>query len=195
MVLVEQDAVPLEPLVHLCHYRWAPAVVAALWETRGAKFVTLAQGLGVAPETLSRTLAGLDEQGLILRNPGYGHPMRPEYLLSPDGETAAPLVRDLVRRVARSGLEELAGRKWSAPVLAAAGLGASRFGEFRGLLPGVTARALVQAIRSLVGAGLIERRVVDDDPPRSVYRLTRRGRGLAVASVRAAAALALVIED
>ncbi|RMH25373.1 MAG: hypothetical protein D6693_08930 [Planctomycetota bacterium] len=195
MALIERDAVPLWPLVRLCHHRWGPAVVAALWETRGAKFVTLSRRLGVSPESLSRTLSGLDQLGLVMRNPGYGHPMRPEYLLAPDGETAGPAVRDLVQRVGRLGLEDALGRKWSVPVLAAAGLGAARFGDYRGLLPGVTARALSQALRTLESADLVERCVVDDSPPRSEHRLVRRGRGLASSAVRAAEALALILED
>ncbi len=27
--------------------------------------------------------------GLVIRNPGYGHPLRPEYILTPEGHAAA----------------------------------------------------------------------------------------------------------
>ncbi len=195
MLVAGENAIPLAPLVRLCHHGRAPAVVAALWETRGAKFVTLAQRLGIAPEGLSRTLAALEDLGLVMRNPGYGHPMRPEYLLAPDGESAAPAVRDLVRRFERAGIGALARRKWTAPTLAAAGLGATRFSGFMSILPGVTPRALTQTLAAIEVAGLVERRVIAVTPPRSDYRLTRRGGRLASASRSAAEALALIVED
>ncbi len=195
MPVAEEHAIPLAPLVRLCHHGWAPAVVAALWETRGAKFVTLSRRLGVAPEGLSRTLAAMEDLGLVMRNPGYGHPMRPEYLLAPDGESTAPAVRDFVRRFERAGLAALGRRKWTAPTLAAAGLGATRFGEFVSILPGVTPRALTQTLSAIGAAGLMERRVIAETPPRSEYKLTRCGARIASAARTVAESVGLAIED
>ena len=50
-----------------------------------AKFVVLQKRLGISRSSLQRTLRALIDAGLVKKNPGYGHPMRPEYLLTERG--------------------------------------------------------------------------------------------------------------
>ena len=80
----------------------------------------------------------------------------------------------LMDRIERLDIETAALRKWSMPVLHAVGRDAARFGELRRRLQPVTDRALTLALKDLVDAGLLERRVYDDYPPTTAYRLTRR---------------------
>jgi DNA-binding HxlR family transcriptional regulator len=54
----------------------------------------------------------------------------------------------------------------------AIGRGASRFGEIKELLPGITPRALTAALRDLQAAGLTERRITETWPPYTTYELT-----------------------
>jgi len=166
-------------LVALLHHRWAVPVVAEVHRTSGARFVTLARRLGVSRDSLRRTLAALDAEGLVVRNPGYGHPMRPEYILTRQGRQVAPWCARAQRVVRALGAEDVAFRKWSLVVALALGEGNRRFSELRAFLPGITARALALALKNLQAAGLVERVVVDAYPPTPVYRLTRRGRRLA----------------
>jgi DNA-binding HxlR family transcriptional regulator len=56
--------------------------------------------------------------------------------------------------------------------------GAIHFNEFKRLLEGITPRALAQRLQELEEAGILERRVLDDRPPRVEYRLTDAGRRL-----------------
>lgn len=72
----------------------------------------------------------------------------------------------------------LLGRRWAGGVVRAMLTGASRFTEIRNATPGITDRTLSIRLRDLEAAGIIERRTVDDRPPRSDYRLTARGRSL-----------------
>src|ERR671932_1580387 len=81
--------VSIEELIALFHHRWSAAVLAELRRTRGTRFVVLSKSLGVGRESLRRTLDALIELGLVRRNPGYGHPLRPEYLLTRRGEAVA----------------------------------------------------------------------------------------------------------
>ena len=69
-------------LTKLVHHRWNIAIVAELHRSNGAKFVTLANRLELGHSTLKRCLNALIDLGLVRRNPGYGHPLRPEYLLT-----------------------------------------------------------------------------------------------------------------
>jgi DNA-binding HxlR family transcriptional regulator len=112
----------------------------------------------------------------VMRNPGYGHPSRPEYVLTPAGRRAAPACAQLLAQLRRAGVEQVALRKWSLPILAVL-TAELRFGELRRAV-GATPRALALALKELVAAGLVERRVHDGFPPSTTYRPTRRSRTL-----------------
>lgn len=159
----------IEELIALCHHRWSPPVLAELGRTRGARFVVLMNRLGVGRASLQRALAALIELGLVRRNPGYGHPLRPEYVLTPEGEEAAARCARLLAAV--DGKAGVLLRKWSLPVLAAL-RGNTRFSELREALPGITARALALALKDLERAGLVTRRVEETYPPSTVYAAT-----------------------
>jgi DNA-binding HxlR family transcriptional regulator len=169
----------MSTLVALFHNRWSVPILAELHRQRGSRFVTLSRILGLSRESLRRTLAALIEGGLVGRNPGYGHPLRPEYVLTSAGERIAGACRPLVERLRRNELEEVGYKKWSMPVVYALGGGARRFSELREALEGISPRALALALKDLEAAGLVDRRVTDDYPPATVYRLTTIGRPLA----------------
>ena len=169
----------MSTLVALFHNRWSVPILAELHRQRGSRFVTLSRILGLSRESLRRTLAALIDGGLVRRNPGYGHPLRPEYVLTSSGERIAAACRPLVERLRAGGLEGVALKKWSMPVVYALGDGPMRFSELRDALEGISPRALTLALKDLEAAGLVDRRVTDDYPPSTVYRLTRSGRPLA----------------
>lgn len=160
----------------LFHFRWSLPVLAELHRSRGAKFVSLANGLGVGRETLRRTLDALLEAGLVERNPGYGHPLRPEYVLSARGRQIGAAATRLVDELRAEGLEDVGLKKWSLPVLLELAR-ERRFAELRSGLR-VSPRALTLALKELAHAGLVERRVHDGFPPSTTYRLTVRARRL-----------------
>lgn len=152
-------------------------VLAELRNRSGARFVELRNALAVPRDSLARTLAALGDAGLVARNPGYGHPLRPEYVLTADGARVAAACKRLLAEL--DGLQDVALRKWSMPVVRALGESRLRFSELRDALPGVTSRALALALKDLQGAGLVERTVTDDYPPATVYELTQRAVSLA----------------
>jgi DNA-binding HxlR family transcriptional regulator len=117
----------MSTLVALFHNRWSVPILAELHRQRGSRFVTLARTLGISRESLRRTLAALIESGLVGRNPGYGHPLRPEYVLTNSGEHIAAACRPLVERLRSDGLEDVALKKWSMPVVFALGDAPRRF--------------------------------------------------------------------
>ena len=169
----------MSTLVALFHNRWSVPILAELHRQRGSRFVTLTRTLGLSRESLRRTLAALIDSGLVGRNPGYGHPLRPEYVLTRAGEQLARACGPLVERLREGELEAVGLKKWSMPVVYALGEGPSRFSELRETLEGISPRALALALKDLERARVVDRRVTDDYPPASVYRLTRTGRSLA----------------
>lgn len=165
-------------LVDLFHYRWAVPILAELHRQRGSRFVTLAGTLGLSRESLRQTLAALIDGRLVRRNPGYGHPLRPEYVLTEQGQHVAAACEPLLQALHRRKLEDVGLKKWSMPVVSALAGEPRRFSELREELTGISPRALTLALKDLEAAGLVERRVTDDYPPATVYSLTRRARPL-----------------
>ena len=146
-------------------------MLAEVDREKGSRFVALTRTLRLPRDSLRRTLEALMEMGLVERNPGYGHPLRPEYVLTGPGRPVAQRCARLVALL--DGQRDLALRKWTLPVLVAL-VGPSRFTE----LPGITARALAIALEDLEAAGLVERRVEAAYPPTAVYATTAGGRRL-----------------
>lgn len=181
----------MSSLAQLLNYRWSPALLAELHERRaGGRFVALANFLGLSRESLRRTLAALIEGGLVRRNPGYGHPLRPEYVLTPRGALLAPHCAELLSVLERLEIEEVALKKWSLPTVVALGDSGRRFGELQSSLREITGRALTATVKELGAAHLVTRQVTDDFPPATVYTLTRRGKALLPVLHRLVAALA-----
>jgi DNA-binding HxlR family transcriptional regulator len=170
-------------LSRLSHHRWTLPVVVEIDRTRGSRFATLTGRLGVSGESLRRTLTWLQEEGLVARNPGHGHPLRPEYVLTASGTRIAPPSRAVLEAL---GDHEAVGlKKWSLPVLAELDQ-PRRFSELRARLPDATARALTMALKELAAVGLVRRTVTDGYPPAVVYEPTAE----AVRAVEAARRLA-----
>lgn len=168
-------------LVSLFHRRWAVPVLAELERARGAKFVTLSKRLGVGRDPLRATLDDLIALGLIARNPGHGHPMRPEYLLTAEGLRLAPFSGRLLQTARRLDVEPLTLKKWTMPVTWALGGEPLRFSALRDRLPRITPRALTLSLKDMQEHRLIVRDVYEDYPPSTVYRLDRRARPLLTA--------------
>jgi len=162
-------------LVRLFHHRWAPAVAAAVAASSGSRFVALQMKLGTNPASLKAALQALLDLGLVRRNPGFGHPLRPEYLSTAAGKRLGPPIAALLTRLRSRGIEGTALRKWSMPLLDVAASGATRFHELQAALPGVTPRALAGAVKDLIAAGLIRREIGDGYPPIPFYRVTAEG--------------------
>src|SRR5262245_61006657 len=101
-------------LVELFHHRWAAPALALLDERGGVRFVELQRKLGVSRESLRRALDALIDLDYVRRNEGYGHPLRPEYLITDAGRAAS----ELAARVSASRARDTLLRKSSVPVLA-----------------------------------------------------------------------------
>ncbi len=174
-------------LLDLVRFHWSIPVLALLVQGTtgvsgkhggGGKFVTLVQRANISPGSLKRTLDALIKQGWVRRNPGYGHPMRPEYVLTPRGMSLARAAEGVMAVLLEMDVSKAALRKWSLPVTLALGTSKAHFGEIQKNLPGITPRALALALKELEVAGLVERKIVEAYPPRPRYELTPSGQVL-----------------
>ncbi|MFN0133985.1 MAG: winged helix-turn-helix transcriptional regulator [Phycisphaerales bacterium] len=174
-----------EPLGGLTRRRWSIPILAHSAPTGHTRFAVLLAALGPSRETLSATLVDLVAQGWLARATGFGHPLRPEYLLTPAGLRIAPRCRRIMLEIDRLGITEAALRKWSLPILLVISdpvAAESRFNALRAALPAITVRALALALKDLCSADLVDRVVDDSYPPVPRYTLTRRARRLAAAA-------------
>lgn len=83
----------------------------------------------------------------------------------------------LVRRSSAARALNLIGDRWTLLVLYAAFMGVSRFDGFVEMT-GVARSLLTDRLKRLETGGVLERRLYQDRPPRSEYRLTPMGRDL-----------------
>ena len=127
--------------------------------------------LGVSRDSLRSTLLCLTEMGLVSKNPGYGHPLRPEYLVTAQGTRMAAECHQYLQ-VTRG--DDLLLRKWPAPLLLSLKQGSDRFNDLRKVLT-ITPRALTQVLRQLGMQGLVIRTVDDGYPPATSYHLSKTG--------------------
>jgi DNA-binding HxlR family transcriptional regulator len=164
--------------------RWIVPVLAELSRRDGAKFVTLAHATGASAGALRATLDELRDRGWVLPNPGYGHPLRPEYVLSAPGARVAGRCVALDDLLHDTDVRDVALRRWPMPVLHAIGRRRVRFSVISGRVGAITDRALSLSLQDLTAVDLVERRIVDDRPPVPIYAATGAGRELVPALQR-----------
>ena len=165
----------MDRLVDLFARKYAVLALAELLRHDGAKVVSLAYALEASRGAIRATLDELVERGWVRRNPGYGHPLRPEYVLTRSGERVAAKCAELERLLRKAGARDVALRKWPLPVLFSIGRKGARFSEIGARLPEATDRALSLSLRDLTSAELATRRVLDHAPPTTLYRPTAGG--------------------
>jgi DNA-binding HxlR family transcriptional regulator len=172
----------LNDLIMLGKQRWMAAVLADLAAHHGVRFVELINRLSLPRDTLARTLEAAQALGWVIRNPGHGHPLRPEYILTKEGARLAETAMRHLCAQAQLGLAPGTLTRWGLPILHALDAGYERFNHVSRLLAPASPRALSQGFRALATHDLITRALIDDYPPISLYRLTENGLILARAA-------------
>lgn len=152
--------------------------LALLHRWKGAKFVTLHKKLSASVGSMRTTVDALIEHGHVMKNPGYGHPMRPEYVLTESGLLIGESCDRLLQAIDEAEARQLALSKWTMPVVYALRPGSRRFGQLRTECGKVTDRALTQALKALIWGGLVQREVTESYPPSVEYSLTPAGSSL-----------------
>lgn len=166
-------------LLHLFARRWSIPILAELKSSNGSKFVTLSRRLGASPAAVRQSLDHLIALGLAQPNPGYGHPMRPEYILTDAGDTLGPASMALDKAISRLELRESALLRWSMPTLFIIGKSSpARFSDIGTALGPVTDRALAQTLKKLQADSVVKRSIEDSFPPSPRYSVAVRGRPL-----------------
>ncbi|NBN78005.1 transcriptional regulator [Microvirga tunisiensis] len=161
-------------LVKITSRAWALSILDKLHLGIPGRQAALLAATGAGRTAFLQSLEHLVTLGLLERNPGHGHPLRPEFRLTPAGVAAAGLAHEVLKAV-RQDEQDLLRLSWTLPVLATL-QAAHPFGEIRRSLPSITDRALSHSLRSMEQRTWIHRHVEETTrPPRPLYMAINNG--------------------
>lgn len=159
---------------NLFHYRWIIPIIGVLYHQSGAKFVTLLNELQISRSVLTSTIRKLIEQSFVMRNPGYGHPLRPEYILTAKGIRLGPFCTEMMTCIIEQKGSHLFQSKWAVQIINLCSQRETRFSELKSALTPITSRALSEELKLLNSEGFIERKIIENYPPLTTYGLATK---------------------
>lgn len=161
-------------LVNLTSRAWALPILSGLHTGVAGRQAPLLAATGASRTAFAQSMDHLIEMGLVERNPGYGHPLRPEFRLTPMGGTAAAIA-SRIHHVSTEDDLPLLRRSWTLPVLVSLHT-PSHFSDIKRNLRTITDRALSQSLKSMEERSWVCRSVDGAArPPRSIYRAVNTG--------------------
>lgn len=160
--------------VNITSRAWALPILANLHDGVPGRQASLLAATGASRTSFAQSMEHLISIGLLERNPGYGHPLRPEFRLTSQGIRAAAIANK-IQRVSREEDQDLLRRSWTVPILTS--LHTPRhFNEIRKNLLPITDRALSHSLRSMEERNWVRRSVNDAArPPRPIYSAVNLG--------------------
>lgn len=161
-------------LVKVTSRAWSLDILALLHGGTPGRQAALLSQTGAGRTAFTQSLGHLLNLGLLERNPGYGHPLRPEYRLTANG-TEVAIIADNIKKVTPQASDTLLRRAWTIPVLVA-----SRepryFNEIKSELVTITDRALSISLKQLEEQHWLERSInMEIRSPRPVYQVVNSG--------------------
>ncbi|WP_299866745.1 winged helix-turn-helix transcriptional regulator [uncultured Roseobacter sp.] len=160
--------------VNITSRAWAVPILANLHAGVAGRQAPLLAATGASRTAFAQSMDHLIEIGLLERNPGYGHPLRPEFRLTQPGEKAAAIAHK-IQCVSPEGDQSLLRKSWTLPVLTSLQT-PRRFNDIKRNLQTITDRALSQSLKSMEAKDWVHRSVDDTArPPRSIYSAVNAG--------------------
>lgn len=160
----------IKTLVKVTSRAWSLNILALMHNGIPGRQAPLLHASGASRTAFTQSLTHLIELDLLERNPGHGHPLRPEYRLTPSGIAVAKIAHE-VEAIAHLEVQNaLIRRSWTVPILAVS-QEPHYFGELKEKLAPVTDRALSQSLFQLQEKQWITREIdLTTSPPRPLYQ-------------------------
>ena len=160
--------------VNITSRAWALPILSNLHAGIAGRQAPLLAATGASRTAFAQSMDHLIAMGLIERNPGFGHPLRPEFRLTQMGITVAAIASK-IRGVSTEGDQDLLRRSWTLPVLTSLHT-PSHFSDIKRSLRTITDRALSQSLKSMEARNWVCRSVdAAARPPRSIYCAVNTG--------------------
>lgn len=165
----------IEDLVKLTSRAWTLDILALVHRGTPCRQAPLLAATGASRTALAQSLKHLIDLRLLERNPGHGHPLRPEFRLTPEGAAAAAAADRILSAVPPREDATLLRRTWTVPVLSVT-RHPNRFSAIKNELGTISDRALSMSLRQLQDRQWIERSVSTTTyPPQPLYRAINAG--------------------
>ncbi len=165
-------------LVKLTTRAWCLDILTHLHAGVAGRQAPLLAASGAGRTAFGQSMTHLIDLGLVARNPGHGHPLRPEFRLTVLGEPVAKLAYDVTLAVPEPSDLSVLRRRWTVPVLSVV-QAPRRFSQIKLELGLITDRALSQTVDQLQHHGWLLREVdVAARPLRPLYSATNAGQAI-----------------
>lgn len=165
----------IETLVKLTSRAWSLNILALFHQGVPGRQAPLLAATSASRTSFASSLEHLVNLKLVERNPGHGHPLRPEFRLTPAGIEAAATAARIVKAVPDDREFALLRRSWTAPILALTGT-PRRFSVIRSGLSTITDRALSTSLYQLEARNWIQRDIeTSARVPYPTYTAANRG--------------------
>ncbi len=162
-------------LVKVTSRAWSLNILALMYGGVPGRQASLLLASGAGRTAFTQSLGHLVDLQLVERNPGYGHPLRPEYRLTEKGADVAVFAERIKRITPDTSSHILLRRAWTIPVLAVSQR-PRYFIDFKRELVSITDRSLSQSLKLLQTHHWINREIDSDSyPPRPVYQAVNEG--------------------
>jgi len=162
-------------LVKITSRAWSLNILELLHNGIAGRQATLLAATKAGRTAFTQSLNHLIGLGLLERNPGHGHPLRPEYRLTAEGIRAAAIANSIKKAVPQPSEQILLRRAWTVPVLAVSHQ-PRYFSDFKNELVSITDRALSHSLNQLHTQNWLQRNIdVEARPPRPRYQATNTG--------------------
>ncbi len=156
-------------LVKLCTRTWSLTALGLIASGVDARVSPLAAAAGCGRTSMSASVEHLVALGLLERNPGHGHPLRPEFRLTAIGELIAEWASQLSSLVNSEQNQLIIRNKWTLPLISCLSE-ERRYSDLRRELLPVTDRALSNCLSNLTDNSWVKRSVSSQaQPPMVTY--------------------------
>lgn len=165
----------INTLVKITSRAWSLKILALMHKGVSGRQAPLLEAAQASRSAFGASLSHLIELKLLERNPGHGHPLRPEFRLTAKGAEFAEIAARITGAAPSSDESRLLKKSWTVPVLAVIET-PRHFIEIKSELPSVTDRALSQSLTLLQQRDWLRRDVdVLSRPPRPIYQAANTG--------------------
>lgn len=167
----------IQQLVNLTSKAWSLKILALLYAGTPGRQAPLLAATDASRTSFAASLDHLAQLGLLERNPGHGHPLRPEFRLTESGARAAAMATKILDMI--PGDDDgfaIIKRSWTVPVLAVTAT-PKRFSTIRSGIGPITDRALSQSLGLLEEQEWLKREInVSGRAPFPTYQAVNTGR-------------------
>ena len=164
----------IDSFVNITSRAWAIPILSSLHVGVAGRQAALLTATGASRTAFAQSMDHLIKMGVLERNPGYGHPLRPEFRLTQFGKEAAAIA-DKIQRISTEDDQRLLRKSWTLPVLTSLQT-PCHFSDIKRNLHTISDRALSQSLKSMEVKDWVQRSVDETArPPRSIYRAVNTG--------------------